>query len=33
MREIHRAGGNIAKQLFLSKKRRRLTRDRTGRDA
>ena len=33
MRELHRAGGNIAKQLFLAKKRRRLSRDRTVRDA
>jgi glycosyl transferase, family 25 len=28
LRELHRAGGNIAKQLFLARKRRRLSRHR-----
>ena len=28
MRELHRAGGNIGKQLFLARKRRRLTKNR-----
>ena len=33
MRELHRAGGNIRKQLFLAKKRRQLAKNPGSREA